>query len=82
MPCSHVMLASLGRLQKECPKRPAVPRVDVATAMAPGALVGRQVRVLWPEDDAWFLGEVSTYDPATGQHRVSSLQPWIIQLCH
>lgn len=45
-------------------------RVDVATAIAPGALVGRAVRVLWPDDSAWFLGEVTTYDPATGHHEV------------
>ncbi len=47
-------------------------RVDVATAIAPGALVGRRLRVLWPEDDAWFPGKVGPYDPATGQHQASS----------
>jgi hypothetical protein len=26
--------------------------------VAPEALVGRQLRVFWPEDDAYYLGEV------------------------
>jgi hypothetical protein len=45
--------------------------VDVATALSPEQLVGRQVRVLWPDDDAWYLGNVVGYDVGSGMHRVS-----------
>lgn len=41
-----------------------------AAKLAPATLVGRQVRVLWPEDAAWYLGTVAEYDKATGEHTV------------
>lgn len=53
----------------------ALRRVDAAAAIAPGALVGRQVRLLWPKDDAWFLGSVEAYDAASGKHRVRPALP-------
>lgn len=45
-------------------------RIDLATSIDPAALVGRQVRVLWENLEAWFLGEVTEYMPATAQHKV------------
>jgi len=33
-------------------------RMDVASRVAPEALIGRAVRVYWELDDAWFLGEI------------------------
>lgn len=36
----------------------------------PEALVGRQIRVHWTDDDAWYAGKVTGYLPETGQHKV------------
>ncbi|KXZ51594.1 hypothetical protein GPECTOR_12g558 [Gonium pectorale] len=33
-------------------------------------LVGREVRVLWPDEEAWFCGRVTRYDEETGRHTV------------
>ncbi|BDA44310.1 probable histone-lysine N-methyltransferase TRX1 [Coccomyxa sp. Obi] len=44
--------------------------IDTGTAIAAEALVGRQVRVLWPEDAAWFLGSVGSYNTEDGKHEV------------
>ena len=41
---------------------------DLVFKMEPEALVGRQVRVHWRDDDAWFMGSVIGYDPETGWH--------------
>ena len=43
---------------------------DLVFKMEPEALVGRQVRVHWRDDDAWFMGSVIGYDPETGRHKV------------
>jgi hypothetical protein len=48
-------------------------RIDAATAITAEDLVGRQVRVLWPHDGAWFLGSVSSYNPDDGKHEVSRM---------
>ena len=32
--------------------------------------MGRAVRVLWPDDEAWYLGTVSHYSEASGEHTV------------
>lgn len=45
--------------------------VDVAAEVDPQQLVGRSLRVLWPDDEAWYLGTVTSFDPATGRHHVS-----------
>ena len=45
--------------------------VRVGLRVCPHALVGRTVRVLWPDDDAWYCGRVEAYQPVTGKHRVS-----------
>lgn len=53
-------------------------RIKVALKLAPAALIGRKLRVYWPEDDGWFLGTVVQYDAHMGQHKVypeASLQP-------
>lgn len=39
--------------------------------VSPEGLVGRDVRVYWVLDDAWFLGAVKSYDPDTARHEVS-----------
>ena len=43
---------------------------DVAAAVGCSALVGRQLRVLWPLYQAWYLGTVTAYDAAAGEHTV------------
>ena len=45
-------------------------RIKVALKLAPEALIGRKLRVYWPEDDGWFLGTVVQYDAHMGQHKV------------
>lgn len=44
--------------------------LDLAARLDPQALVGRQVRVLWPDDEAWYLGTVTNYDPSSAEHLV------------
>lgn len=48
-------------------------RIDAGTAITAEALVGRQVRMLWPQDSAWFLGSVSSYNTDDGKHEVCML---------
>lgn len=48
----------------------AVCRLDVASCMTAEALIGRQVKIFWPEDDAWYSGEVVAYDDIYGRHHV------------
>lgn len=45
-------------------------RLDVTTRIDPEALIGRKLRVYWPDDDGWYLGTVAHYSPQTGQHKV------------
>lgn len=45
-------------------------RIDAGVGIAPAELVGRQVRVLWPHEGAWFLGSVSGYNLDDGKHEV------------
>jgi hypothetical protein len=49
-------------------------RVDTL-AVSPAALVGRELRLLWPEDDAWFLGTATAFIAASGRHRVGPSPP-------
>jgi len=44
--------------------------VDAAAVIEATALVGRTLRVYWPEEDAWFLGTVTSYNSETGEHHV------------
>ena len=54
-----------------------LPRLDVATLAAAGALVERRVSVWWPEEAAWFAGTVVAFDAASGRHtvRLAQCQP-------
>ena len=45
-------------------------RVDVSVRLSPAALIGRKLRVYWPDDDGWYLGTAVEYLPQTGQHKV------------
>ena len=49
----------------------------MALKLAPEALIGRKLRVYWPEDDGWFLGTVVQYDAHMGQHKVYFGQPFL-----
>jgi PWWP domain/F/Y-rich N-terminus len=44
--------------------------VDAAAVIEAPALVGRTLRVYWPQEDAWFLGTVASYNSETGEHHV------------
>ncbi|KAK3133294.1 hypothetical protein QOZ80_6AG0534770 [Eleusine coracana subsp. coracana] len=46
----------------------AAPAVAVAAPAADA--VGRRLRVYWPLDDAWYKGEVESYDSGSRKHRV------------
>ena len=45
-------------------------RVDAGVAMSAESIVGTAVRILWPEDDAWFSGTIESYNSTSGQHTV------------
>lgn len=45
-------------------------RIDSGVAVSAESMVGREVRILWPDDDAWFCGTVGSYDSSSGQHMV------------
>ena len=47
----------------------------MAASTVPEALVGRQIRVFWADEDAWFSGRVGSYVADTGQHQVRLSQP-------
>ncbi|GAB4814051.1 hypothetical protein N2152v2_001097 [Parachlorella kessleri] len=64
------LLDALAAFQQHKHERQLFLEVDVAAALEPQALVGRSLRVLWPEDEAWYLGTVTSYDSATGKHQV------------
>ncbi|KAL3130595.1 hypothetical protein ABBQ38_008399 [Trebouxia sp. C0009 RCD-2024] len=53
------------------PERQHFRELDVTTRVAPQALVGRKLRVYWPDDDGWYLGTVAHFDPRTAQHKVA-----------
>ena len=45
-------------------------RVDPALDIAPDALVGREVRVYWDGEDAWYLGTVTAFSEEDHLHSV------------
>ena len=49
---------------------PTACRIDSGAAVSAEAMVGRELRILWPDDDAWFCGTVDSYDSSSGQHMV------------
>jgi hypothetical protein len=59
-------------------------RVDTL-AVSPEAFVGRELRLLWPDDDAWFLGTAADFDAASGMHKVElpslAFAPGILLAC-
>ena len=44
--------------------------VDAAAVIEAAALVGHNIRVYWREEDAWYLGTVTSYNRETGEHHV------------
>jgi hypothetical protein len=44
--------------------------VDAAALIEAPALVGQNMRVFWPEEDAWYLGTCTSYNSETGEHHV------------
>lgn len=43
---------------------------DLAARLGPFEMVGRTVRILWPDDDAWYLASIAGYNESTGEHLV------------
>ena len=56
-------------------------RIDVALDIAPTALAGREVRVYWEDDDAWYLGTVSGFSAVDHLHLVRTRQPVVTPIC-
>ncbi|GFR40744.1 hypothetical protein Agub_g1354 [Astrephomene gubernaculifera] len=44
--------------------------MQVMLWLSPQQLVGRELRVLWPDEQAWFCGRVTRYDADAGTHTV------------
>ncbi|KAG2442275.1 hypothetical protein HXX76_002362 [Chlamydomonas incerta] len=44
--------------------------LKVSLWLEPEQLVGRELRVLWPDEEAWFCGRVTKYVPEQGTHTV------------
>ncbi|GIL51716.1 hypothetical protein Vafri_7651 [Volvox africanus] len=44
--------------------------IQVVLWLSPERLVGREIRVLWPDEAAWFCGRVTRYDIGSGMHTV------------
>eukprot|EP00959_Pyramimonas_sp_CCMP1952_P396343 8304118-Pyramimonas_sp.AAC.1 len=40
--------------------------------VVPEVLVGRRVRIYWPDDQCWYSGKLTSYNLETGQHTVRS----------
>ena len=64
------LLDAVAAFQQHKHERQLFLEVDVAAALEPQALVGRSLRVFWPDDEAWYLGTVTAYDSSTGRHQV------------
>ena len=47
----------------------------MALDIAPTALTGREVRVYWEDDDAWYLGTVSGFSADDNLHSVRLSSP-------
>lgn len=65
------LLDALAQFERQMPSRQLFLEVDAVRDVDADALVGRQVRVLWPEDEAWYLGIIASFDDRTGKHHVS-----------
>lgn len=44
--------------------------LQVVLWLSPAQLVGRELRVLWPDEEAWFCGRVTHFDAEMGMHTV------------
>lgn len=64
------LLRAIDTFEASKSSREIMLEADAAAMINTDALVGRSVRVYWPDDDAWYLGLVTSYDPGTGQHAV------------
>eukprot|EP00854_Cymbomonas_tetramitiformis_P028023 gene28023-34660_t len=69
---TDALLESIAIFEKEKNKRRHFREWDL-THVDPWALLGRNVRLWWPEDEVWYSGEVGDYDPATRKHTVNYL---------
>ncbi|KAL6751993.1 hypothetical protein V8C86DRAFT_3029806, partial [Haematococcus lacustris] len=43
---------------------------DVSLKVTPEGMLGRSVRLFWPNHSAWFAGCITDYDAASGKHHV------------
>ena len=62
-----------GALRTDPPLCP--PRVDAGVEVHPKDLVGRTIKVYWPDDCAFYSGKVVGYDSGTMQHKVRTGMP-------
>lgn len=64
------LLSAAARFDASNGDHQAMVELDVAVAFDPESLVGQEVRVFWPEDEAWYLGSVVRYDSKSAEHAV------------
>lgn len=64
------LLQAVEILEYSKPSRQVWLDVDAAAVIEATALVGRTLRVYWPQEDAWYLGTVTSYNSETGEHHV------------
>ena len=64
------LLAGFQLFQEQRTQRQLFLEVDAAARLGQYALCGRQVRVLWPDDEAWYLGTITAFDPVSWEHTV------------
>lgn len=64
------LLSAAARFDSSNGDHQAMVELDVALAFDPDSLVGQEVRVFWPDDEAWYLGSVVRYDSKSAEHAV------------
>lgn len=65
------LISAYKRFQEHKSERSFFLTADVALRLEPELLVGRTIRVYWSEYDAWYLAQVASYSPDTGEHKVN-----------
>lgn len=66
------LLDAAAQFAEERAQRQLFLEVDLAKRLGQYEMVGRQVRVHWRDDDAWYLGTIAAYDLNTGEHTVGA----------
>lgn len=66
----QIILDAIDAFQVAKNDRSLFMELDLPVELAPAALVGREIRHYWPDDDTWYPGTVLSYDPSTAKHLI------------